>query len=67
MAISGSTLVEVELVENTGPVVLTNNVIELIACADNNPAPTGSGNTITGEPVDPTEPPETTEPPQPGE
>lgn len=47
VTVSGNTFTDAEVSKNTGGVSIVNNNGEKLNCSDNNPAPTGSGNTIT--------------------
>jgi hypothetical protein len=45
--LTGNTVRTASLNVNTGGVTINNNVFETLNCADNNPAPVGTGNTVT--------------------
>ena len=47
VTVTGNTVTAGSINKNTGGVVITNNVFVTLTCADNAPAPNGSGNTIT--------------------
>ncbi len=47
VTIEGNTFTEATVDKNTGGVRINGNTGEVLSCADNNPAPTGSNNTIT--------------------
>ena len=46
VTIAGNTFTDVNVTKNSGGVTINNNTAETLSCADNNPAPTGSGNMI---------------------
>ena len=46
VTVTGNTVTTGNINKNTGGVVITNNTFVTLSCADNTPAPNGSGNTI---------------------
>ena len=47
VTVTNNTFTDADISKNTGGVFIDNNGGEVLKCFDNNPAPTGSGNTIT--------------------
>lgn len=47
VSITANTITDSNISKNTGGVSIVDNTFDALACADNTPAPTGSGNTVT--------------------